>query len=205
MKRFKQGWRAAEGAGWWQTLSAELASIGQALNGPKHLPKGQKVQVLPLLFTQGRYLKELLKVLVPVSAVVLLSLQAVESVGEMTLASLQHVLPTAFFDADATAAALAASSSSSAMEGGSGLLPGAGGGNLITDLGWAAVNVVMLGWFLALNQVILVQRDAFLAQSIAETCRQHPGKRVAAVVGLLHGNGVARHLSGMGFRLVDRE
>ena len=53
--------------------------------------------------------------------------------------------------------------------------------------------------------MILVQRDAFLARSIAQTCRQHPGKHVAAVVGLLHGNGVARHLRSMGFRLVDRE
>lgn len=207
LNRFKQGWKEGSG-GWWPTLSAELASISEAVLGPKHLPDTKKVQVLPLLFTQGRYLRELLKVLLPVSAIVGLSLQAMQSVGEMTLASLQHVLPAALFDADATAAATAAAATAMAASSASvdsGLMGLGGGGNLLTDLGWAAANVVMLGWFMALNQVILVQRDAFLARSIAETCRKHPGQRVAAVVGLLHGNGVARHLSGMGFRLVDRE
>ncbi len=60
LTRFKAGWQGAPA--WWPTLSAELQSIADAVLGPRALPKGQKVQVLPLLFTQGRYLRELLKV-----------------------------------------------------------------------------------------------------------------------------------------------
>lgn len=201
LTRFKQGWRGGASS-WWATLSEELASIRNAVLGPKNLPRAQKVEVLPLLFFQGRYLKELLKVLVPVSAIVSVSLHAMESASEVAIASLQRVLPTALLDASGDPITTAAAVDGS---GGLGALLAGVEPSVVTDLGWAAVNVLMLGWFLALNQVILVQRDRFLAESIAAACQKHPGKTVAAVVGLLHGNGVARHLRGMGFRLVDRE
>jgi hypothetical protein len=211
-------------------------------------------------------------VLVPVGAIVALSLHAMESAGDAALASLQHILPTSL-SLDGGDMAAAVSSSSSGAVGDAGGLLGGVDASLLTDLGWAAINVLMIGWFLALNQVrmwfvqmilnahamrvcgareagthnpsivdltytsnppphqppnlnpffasaslslslslththtqvILVQRDAFLANSIVQTCREHPGQRVAAVLGLLHSNGVARHLRAKGFRLVDRE
>jgi hypothetical protein len=53
------------------------------------------------------------------------------------------------------------------------------------------------------RRFILVERDRFLAESISKACTSNPGSRVAAVLGLLHCNGVARHLSSMGFELAE--
>jgi pheromone shutdown protein TraB len=57
----------------------------------------------------------------------------------------------------------------------------------------------IIGYFLSINRFILFERDSFLADSIKRTCQANPGTTVAAVVGLLHCNGVARHLRDAGY------
>lgn len=165
LQRFKEGWRAAASSpddttpagAWWPTLAAELRSISEAVNGPKELPPSQKVRVVPLLFTQGRYLRELLKVLIPVGAIVGLSLHVMEGVSDaaVTLVGQLGLFPaaTALFStavSDGTGGGLDAAATASAGAAGT---VGWLNADTLTDLGWLSVNVVMLGWFLALNQV----------------------------------------------------
>ncbi len=93
-----------------------------------------------------------MQVLVPVGAIVGLSLHAMEAVGDVALAWLQHLLqatPTGSL----LPTAISLSDVADAAAGGVG--EGGLDAALLTDLGWAAVNVFMLGWFLALNQVSL--------------------------------------------------
>lgn len=191
----------------------EFASIRDALLGPSDLPRTQRVDVLRLLFTQERYIREVIKVLVPVGLVVLVALRAVETVGDAAIASLNQVLPSlpsssavdfisSFLPSttgDAATAAAAAAAAAAA--------PSLLDAEWVSNLGWGGVNAFMLLYFVAINRYILVERDLFLADSIAEASLkgEHKGKNVAAVVGLLHGNGVARHLREKhGFVLVDR-
>lgn len=197
LQRFKKGWRAAAAApsssdassssssssasaaasaAWWPTLRAELRSISEAVMGERELPASQKVRVVPLLFTQGRYLRELLKVLVPVGAIVGLSLHVMEGMSEAAVSVLGQLqlglstlalLPT---DNDggglgAAAAAAGMAEDAAAAVGATVLLPWysyssssswmttTGALDALTDVGWLGVNVLMLGWFMALNQV----------------------------------------------------
>lgn len=180
----------------------ELASIRDALLGPADLPSSQRVEVLPLLFTQVRYLKEIIKVLVPVGVVVMVALRVVESMGDMALDSLNHLLPAStLLTSLLTATASSSQPVGEVVAASSSVLDG----ELVSNVGWGLLNLGMLLYFMSINRYILVERDAFLADSIAQAVAQYKGKNVAAVVGLLHGNGVARHLrTRHGFELVDR-
>lgn len=44
------------------------------------------------------------------------------------------------------------------------------------------------------DRLVIKERDDVLAASIAKACRDHPGRPVVAVLGLLHCNGVAEIL-----------
>ena len=208
----EEGEGQARGRG--QQALREFASIRDALLGPSDLPRTQRVDVLRLLFTQERYIREVIKVLVPVGLVVLVALRAVETVGDAAIASLNQVLPSlpsssavdfmsSFLSSTTAGDAAAAAAAAAAAVAAPSLLDA----EWVSNLGWGGLNAFMLLYFVAINRYILVERDLFLADSIAEASLKgvHKGKKVAAVVGLLHGNGVARHLREKhGFVLVDR-
>lgn len=44
------------------------------------------------------------------------------------------------------------------------------------------------------SRLIIKERDDVLSESIIKACREHPGRPVVAVLGLLHCNGVADQL-----------
>jgi hypothetical protein len=154
-----------------------------------------------------------------VALVVLLTLQLLESAGDVALATLHHILPATFssffsllegvgatngmnvgaLSAAATTTTIAATTTTSSLFA---FLDS----STFEDMGWAAVNVLMVFYFLSLNRHILFERDAFLANSIAEAAGgKNEGKKVVAVLGLLHGNGVGRHLcEKYGFEIVER-
>lgn len=44
------------------------------------------------------------------------------------------------------------------------------------------------------SRLIIKERDDILSESIIKACREHPGRPVVAVLGLLHCNGVADNL-----------
>ena len=221
LSRFKEGiWQwgtrgeeeEGQRRGGGQQALREFASIRNALLGPSDLPRTQRVDVLRLLFTQERYIREVVKVLVPVGLVVLVALRAVETMGDAAIASLNqllHSLPSssavdcifplissASTTGDAATTTTAAAAAPSLLD-----------AEWVSNLGWGGMNAFMLLYFVAINRYILVERDLFLADSIAEVSLKgvYKGEKVAAVVGLLHGNGVARHLREKhGFVLVDR-
>lgn len=170
-------------------MAMEFASIRDALLGPGGLSSDKKVNVLTLLFTKERYIREILKIIIPIGAVVLGGCEIVESIGSATMASINDVsISTGWVDPAAIQA-----STSSFLE-----------SELLENIGWSFLHTCTLYYALSINRYILVERDIYLAQSIAKACNEHPGEKVAAVVGLLHGNGVSRHLTNMGFELVSR-
>lgn len=69
----------------------------------------------------------------------------------------------------------------------------------MTTMSWVGMHALTLLYLLGINKYILQERDFILAQSIKDACKNNPRTRVAAVVGLLHVNGVARHLREAGF------
>lgn len=73
LTRFKRGWGLENPA----TLLAELTSIRDAVVGPPGTPVGQRLNLFRLLFTQERYIKEILLIVVPLSFIVLGALEAV--------------------------------------------------------------------------------------------------------------------------------
>jgi len=202
-----------------QQALREFASIRNALLGPSDLPRTQRVNVLRLLFTQERYIREVVKVLVPVGLVVLVALRAVETMGDAAIASLNQVLPSLpsssavdFISSlilstsptgDAAVTTITAAAAAAATAAAPSLLDA----EWVSNLSWGGMNAFMLLYFVAINRYILVERDLFLADSIAEASLKgvYKGGKIAAVVGLLHGNGVARHLREKhGFELLDR-
>jgi hypothetical protein len=184
----------------------ELTSFRDALLGPADLPRTCRVDVLRLLFTEERYLREVATVLVPVGLVVLGALRAMEAAGDTVLASAAQILPSSLTSLGELAPSIPLFSAGVGV--GAGVGPeGVLGADVLANIGWAALNAFMLCYFVAINRYILVERDAFLADSIARAAatKETKGRVVAAVVGLLHGNGIARHLRERhGFVLRDR-
>ena len=165
-------------------MAMEFGSIRDALLGPGSLPSDKKVNVMTLLFTQERYIREILKIIVPIGAVVLGGMEVLEAIGSATMASINDVsISPGWIDQ------LSVQVSES---------------ELLENVGWSFLHTCTVFYALSINRYILVERDQFLAKSIAKACDEHPGEKVAAVVGLLHGNGVSKHLRSMGFELVSR-
>lgn len=74
-----------------------------------------------------------------------------------------------------------------------------GFGKTATGLAWSGMNLFSVFYLLGINRYILKERDIILASAIHETCRKNPSSSVIGVLGLLHVNGVARHLRAAGF------
>lgn len=73
LTRFKRGWALDHPA----TLLAELTSIRDAVVGPPGTSVEQRLNLFRLLFTQERYIKEILLIVVPLSFIVLGALETV--------------------------------------------------------------------------------------------------------------------------------
>lgn len=80
LTRFKSGWRLEDPP----TLLTELRSIRDAVVGPEGTASHQRLNLPRLLFTQERYIKEILRIVVPLSFIVIGALEAVSQIDIRT-------------------------------------------------------------------------------------------------------------------------